>query len=195
MIPVCLGFARAGRLCARLLPLAVSLLLAGITLSACLVGPEYRRPAVPTPPAFKEAAGWIPARPADAIDKGAWWSVFDDPVLDGLERQVRISNQTLAAAEAAYREARAIVAENRAQMFPTVALNGSATASKSGGSSGGALTSSSSTGRSSGAGTTRQYQVGAEASWAPTFGERYAARSKTHAARPRPRRPRSPTPG
>ncbi len=161
------AFAREARVCVRYLPLAASLLLAGFALSACLVGPDYVRPAVATPPAFKEAAGWVPARPADAIDKGAWWSVFDDPVLDGLERKVQISNQTLAAAEAAYRAARAMVAEDRAQLFPTVGLTDSATLSKSGSRSAGSGTSSSTSGGSRNGGTTKQYQVGAEASWAP----------------------------
>jgi NodT family efflux transporter outer membrane factor (OMF) lipoprotein len=134
--------------------LATSLLLASVGLSACLVGPNYQRPSVATPPAFKEAEGWTPVRPADDIDKGAWWNVFNDPALDDLERKVEINNQTLAAAEAAYREARAIVAEDRAQLFPTVGLTGSATAS--GGGKGTTATSSG-----------RQFQVGGQASWAP----------------------------
>jgi NodT family efflux transporter outer membrane factor (OMF) lipoprotein len=131
------------------------------------VGPNYHRSSVLTPPAFKEAVGWVPARPADAIDKGVWWSVFNDSALDDLERKVQISNQTLAAAEAAYREARAIVAEYRAQLFPTVGLTGSATVAGSGGGSGVAIVTSSGTSVPTGAGTTRQYQVGAQASWAP----------------------------
>ncbi|MDR3512939.1 MAG: efflux transporter outer membrane subunit [Caulobacteraceae bacterium] len=139
--------------------LAAGLLLAGAALSACVVGPNYRRPPVATPPHFKEAEGWTPANPADGIDKGAWWGVFNDPVLDGLERKVEISNQTLAAAEAAYREAHAIVAEDRAQLFPTIGLTGSATTSRSGKTS-----SSSGTGSS---GASRQYKVGGDASWAP----------------------------
>src|SRR6202034_2216222 len=105
---------------------------AGVILSACAVGPNYQRSSVSMPRSFKEATGWVPARPADAIDKGAWWSLFNDPALDGLERKVQISNQTLAAAEAAYREARAIVAEDRAQLFPTAALTGSAHVSRTG---------------------------------------------------------------
>lgn len=167
MSPLNPAFARAALPCLRYLPLAASLLLAGLTLAACLVGPDYMRPSVATPPAFKEAAGWVPARPADAIDKGAWWSVFDDPVLDGLERKVQISNQTLAAAEAAYRAARAMVVEDRAQLFPTVGLTGSATVSKSGSRNAGTGTSSSANAGSLNGGTTKQYQVGAEASWAP----------------------------
>jgi NodT family efflux transporter outer membrane factor (OMF) lipoprotein len=157
-------------ICVRLphLRLTASLLLAGVALSACLVGPNYKRPSVATPPAFKEAEGWTPAQPADGIDKGAWWGVFNDPVLDGLERKVEVSNQNLAAAEAAYRAAHAIVAEDRAQLFPTVALD--ASANVSGGHGGGGTTTTgggTSVTSVSGGGTSRQFQVGGDASWAP----------------------------
>ena len=148
------------------LRLTTGLLLAGAALGGCLVGPNYHRPSVATPPAFKEAEGWTPASPADDIDKGAWWSVFDDPVLDGLERKVEVSNQTLAAAEAAYREARAIVAEDRAQLFPTVALDASANAAGGGKGASGAASAAGST-PGGGSSTTHEFQVGGTASWAP----------------------------
>jgi NodT family efflux transporter outer membrane factor (OMF) lipoprotein len=146
------------------LGLTTTLVLAAGLLSGCLVGPNYQRPPVTTPPAFKEAEGWVPAVPADDIDKGAWWSIFDDPVLDALERKVVVSNQTLAAAEAAYHEARAIVAQDRAQLFPTVNLSGSATEAGGGRGTGNA-TGITGTGASGRAATT--YQVGGAAAWAP----------------------------
>jgi len=99
-------------------------------LTGCAAGPAYVRPTIATPAAFKEADGWTTAAPADALDRGAWWGLFDDPVLDGLERQVEVSNQNLAAAEAAYRQARALVREQRASFFPTVSLDGSGQRSK-----------------------------------------------------------------
>ena len=71
------------------------------------------------PASYKED-GWKVGEPRDMIDRGAWWSVYEDPVLDGLERQIDISNQTLRASEAAYRQAQAIVGQARAQYFPTV---------------------------------------------------------------------------
>ena len=113
---------RSARAATRILALLLS-----TALAACAVGPNYKRPTVVTTPAFKEAEGWTPARPADGVAKGDWWSVFNDPVLDGLEKKVEVSNQNLAAAEAAYRQARALVAEDRAALFPTVDLTGSAT--------------------------------------------------------------------
>ena len=75
---------------------------------------------------FKEIAGWKPASPQDEIDRGAWWSVYKDPVLDDLEKQIDISNQTLKQSEAAYRQARAIVDQARASFFPTLSGTGSA---------------------------------------------------------------------
>ena len=110
-------------------------------LSGCLVGPNYKRPSpIPasqaTPAAFKERDGWIPAQPLDTVDRGAWWSAFDDPVLDGLERQVAVTNQNVVQAEASYREAVAIVEQARAGLLPTVATNSSLTHAGGGGSSG-----------------------------------------------------------
>jgi len=120
--------------------------VAGVTtllmVAACTVGPDYQRPASAVPATFKEAAqkatGWQVARPADANDRGAWWSVYRDPVLDGLARQIDISNQNLQASEAAFRQAEAIVAQARAGFFPTAQVNASATRSRGGGGGGGA---------------------------------------------------------
>ncbi|HLY78239.1 MAG TPA: efflux transporter outer membrane subunit, partial [Caulobacteraceae bacterium] len=109
------------------------LLLAGSALSACEVGPNYHRPSAPTTPAFKEIAGWTAAQPSDAADRADWWTVFNDPILNDLEQKVVVSNQNLAAAEAAYQQARAIVSEQRAALWPSVTANGSATVSKAAG--------------------------------------------------------------
>ncbi len=121
------------------------------TAGACAVGPNYHRPAAPTSPAFKEAGGWAPANPSDAADRKDWWTVFGDPELNDLEVQAAASNQTLAGAEAAYRAASALVKEDRAALFPTVSLTGSAT--KTGG--GGAQP------------TVNAYHVGVGGSWQP----------------------------
>jgi NodT family efflux transporter outer membrane factor (OMF) lipoprotein len=103
------------------IPFALVLLLA-----ACAVGPDYERPDVDTPETFKEAGDWQKAEPGDDIDRGAWWSVYKDPVLDGLEKQIDVSNQNLKAAEAAYRAAVAAADETRATLFPSITLNSSA---------------------------------------------------------------------
>ncbi|HVI90815.1 MAG TPA: efflux transporter outer membrane subunit [Dongiaceae bacterium] len=103
-----------------------------IAIPACSVGPDYQRPSAVVPASYKEANGWKVAQPADGIDRGAWWSIYSDPVLDGLERQIDISNQTLKASEAAYRQALAIVQEGRSGYLPTLTLAPSAQLTKSG---------------------------------------------------------------
>ncbi len=109
-------------------------------LSACAVGPDYRRPDVAAPGAFKEApkadAGWFPAAPADALDRGAWWQLFNDAELNTLMPQVEVSNQNVAAAVAAYRQAQALVREQRAALFPRVSADGNANRSGGGASQG-----------------------------------------------------------
>ncbi|MDR3438658.1 efflux transporter outer membrane subunit [Telmatospirillum sp.] len=104
----------------RFVPFLSLFLLAG-----CVVGPDYVRPAAPAPAVYKELQGWTPARPSDDIDRGDWWSIYNDPLLDQLERQIDIGNQNLRAYEAAYRKAQATVAEARAAYFPTVSASGS----------------------------------------------------------------------
>ena len=134
-----------------------------LMLTACTAGPDYQRPAASVPAAYKEAANevanWRVARPADAIDPGAWWSVYHDPVLDGLERQIDISNQTLKAAEAAFRQAEAIVAQARAGFFPTAQINASATRSRGGGGAG------ASAGRSGSGSISNFFSIAGSASW------------------------------
>jgi NodT family efflux transporter outer membrane factor (OMF) lipoprotein len=96
-------------------------------LAGCAVGPNYHRPAAAAPTQFKEAEGWKAAAPAEPASATEWWSVYNDPLLDELEKQIDISNQTLKASEAAWRESRALVSQARAAYLPTVALNGDAT--------------------------------------------------------------------
>ncbi|QOY93179.1 efflux transporter outer membrane subunit [Massilia sp. UMI-21] len=99
------------------------LALAASLAAGCAVGPAYQRPTTPEPTAFKEMQGWVPAAPADALERGPWWRLFDDPVLDALASSVEVSNQTVALAVANYAQARAAVAQQRAALFPSVNLN------------------------------------------------------------------------
>src|SRR5258706_8907426 len=91
-------------------------------LPSCMVGPNYVQPAVEAPAAYKEIDGWKVAQPQDAVVRGTWWEMFNDPQLNALEAQIDISNQNVAAAEAQFRQARALVREARAGFFPTVTL-------------------------------------------------------------------------
>ena len=138
-----------------------SLLLSGALalLAGCAVGPNYHRPAAPVPQQFKEAAGWKPAAPAEPASGTPWWSVYNDPLLDELERQIDVSNQTLKASEAAWRESRALVSEARAAYLPTVGLSADATRA------GGRATTSSTGGVTVAAHPYNSFEVAASASW------------------------------
>ncbi len=153
-----------------------------LALSACSFAPHYVRPTLALPANFKEAPGWQVAAPSDDIAKGEWWKLFRDPALNDLEARVAIDNQNVAAAAAAYAQARATVREARAALLPTVDLQGNyshtGTFSKTGNSS--IITSTGTTGTTTGAGTTTgttaltssssgssRYSVQLGASWEP----------------------------
>ena len=97
--------------------------LAALLCSACRVGPQYQRPATPVPVALKEIKGndqWKMATPSDALLKGKWWEIFGDPQLNHLEEMVNVNNQNVKQAEAQFRQARALVAANHANYYPTI---------------------------------------------------------------------------
>src|SRR5947209_14568419 len=101
--------------------------ICAVLLAGCTVGPKYRRPAAEVPPAYKEVGDWKPAQPNDQNLGGTWWTIFQDPQLNALELQVNVSNQNLKAAEAQYRQARAVLRYNRADYYPTLTAGPSAT--------------------------------------------------------------------
>ncbi len=122
-----------GRL-AALVSLVIPLALAG-----CTVGPKYHQPpaiaTAPPPPAYKEipkpspipvadgtaaATEWVPAQPSDAMLRGKWWEIYNEPDLNALEDRLNIDNQTIKEYFENYMVARAIVREARAQYYPTV---------------------------------------------------------------------------
>jgi NodT family efflux transporter outer membrane factor (OMF) lipoprotein len=132
-----------------LLPFAFSLCLLlsafCLLLPSCRVGPEYKRPPAAAPPAYKElppanspeAAEWAPAQPSDALARGKWWEIYNDPELNSLEEQVSVSNQNLMAAEAQFREAKLAVRIARSNLYPTVSGAPSIVNSRSGASNNG----------------------------------------------------------
>jgi hydrophobe/amphiphile efflux-1 (HAE1) family protein/NodT family efflux transporter outer membrane factor (OMF) lipoprotein len=105
-------------------PVSVLQALIGVAfafmLSGCAVGPDYRRPTTPPSTSFKEASEWKPAEPADVLQRGPWWTLFDDPTLDGLESRIEPGNQTLRVAEAQFRQARALARESEASLWPVL---------------------------------------------------------------------------
>ena len=125
----------------RHLPSAFCLLLSAICLlfSSCMVGPNYKRPSAPVPPSYKElpppnspqASEWRMAKPSDAMARGKWWEIYNDPELNTLEEQVSISNQNIKMAEAQYREAKLNVRIARSYLFPTLTASPSIINSRS----------------------------------------------------------------
>src|SRR5262245_41637027 len=101
-----------------------------LTIMACTVGPQYKRPTVQVPAAYKESlrraqalSGWKAAQPSDDVPRGTWWEIFQDPQLNALEEQVNVSNQNIVAAEAQLRGARAAVRVARSDLWPTITGN------------------------------------------------------------------------
>lgn len=138
--------------------LAVALLSAG-----CAIGPDYQRPELATDAAFKHQQGWTLAAPADALQRGAWWQLYQDPELDRLVDKLNLDNQNLAAAEAQYRQARALVRSARASFFPTLGSSASMTRSGSGG--GNDTFVSNGTTISSGSKISKTYNLSLNAAW------------------------------
>ncbi|GLX91017.1 RND transporter [Pseudomonas fragi] len=123
----------------------LALVLSALVLNACAIGPDYQRPDTTTPVAFKEAAGWRQANPSDALARGAWWELYGDAQLNDLVQTLNRSNQTVAQAEAQFRQAQALVRSARGAFFPSADLSVGKTRSSQGtGSSNSSLTSSSS---------------------------------------------------
>jgi outer membrane protein TolC len=109
--------------------------LAALLLTSCMVGPNYSRPSVPMPVAYKEGLrpaptqsrqsppareGWKTAQPSDQTPRGHWWEIFGDPQLNAPEEQVTLANQDLKAAEVRFRQARVMIGYARASEFPTI---------------------------------------------------------------------------
>ena len=91
-----------------------------LLLTGCAVGPDYHKPDVATPAAYKEAGDWKTAEPKDDAPRGNWWEIYGDAELNGLVSQVEISNQNVAAAAAQYRQALALLGVAQAGYYPTV---------------------------------------------------------------------------
>jgi multidrug efflux system outer membrane protein len=102
-------------------------MMGALALGACSLAPNYSKPDVAAPVAYKDIGPWTPADPKDAAPRSAWWTEFDDPTLDSLEVQIDTANPNLAAALAAYDQARDYAAEARSDLTPTVLLNDSNT--------------------------------------------------------------------
>jgi NodT family efflux transporter outer membrane factor (OMF) lipoprotein len=107
----------------------VSALLALLALGGCKVGPNYKAPAMPAPPAYSDDGhngNWSAANPADAANRGDWWAVYQDTELNDLEQRCATANQNIAAALHTYEQAHDLVRENKASLYPTISIGGAA---------------------------------------------------------------------
>ena len=125
-----------------------------LILACAAVGPNYVKPTVETPPAFKEGQGWKVAQPQDTGLTEKWWRLFDDQILNELEEQVSVSNQNIAIAEAQFRQARALAEASKSAFYPTVTVGASAARAQS----------SANTGRGQAA-VSADFQLPANLSW------------------------------
>lgn len=154
-----------------------------LACTGCMVGPNYKRPAATTPPAFKEqppvnfkeaeAAGWKQSQPGDAYLKGKWWEIYNDAALNALEEQVSINNQNVLQSEAQYQQAKAEVRVARSALFPTAGTSPSVSVSRSGGgnlavgSPGSTPVATGTSSGSAGSSTREFYSLPFDVSWEP----------------------------
>jgi NodT family efflux transporter outer membrane factor (OMF) lipoprotein len=103
-----------------------------LAVAGCMVGPAYHPPKSSpqdspdsykeSPTQFKDAPTWMVASPQDAMLHGKWWQIFHDPQLDALEDQLDINNQNIKLYFQNFMAARAMIAEARSQLYPTVTV-------------------------------------------------------------------------
>jgi len=119
-----------------------------LLVAACTTGPDYKRPEIIVPPAYKESKDWKIAEPRDGVPRGKWWMIFGDAQLNALADKVEVSNQDLRLAEAQYRRAQALTRQSRAGFYPE--LTGGTSVARSGSGSRASVT---------------DYDLSARASW------------------------------
>jgi NodT family efflux transporter outer membrane factor (OMF) lipoprotein len=140
-------------------------------LSGCRVGPHYRPPAPPAVAApnykestvnFQDADGWKVASPQDAMIRGNWWEVFNEPELNTLEEQLNINNENVKVSFQNFMAARAVVAEARSQYWPTITANPAYTRTRA--SANQSVSSTATTGKTYGL-----WEAPLDVSWTPDF--------------------------
>jgi NodT family efflux transporter outer membrane factor (OMF) lipoprotein len=105
---------------------AIAAATAALLLTACAAGPDYVRPALDLPAAYKETGPWKTAQPQAIPNASSWWEAFHDATLGDLVRQADAANFTLQQAEAQYRQARAVVDAARAAYWPSLTMSAGA---------------------------------------------------------------------
>jgi NodT family efflux transporter outer membrane factor (OMF) lipoprotein len=170
----------------RLQVVATSALTGALLLTGCRVGPKYQKPpamAQAPPATYKESPtqfpamdGWKVAQPQDAMLHGKWWEIYNDPELNALEEKLNIDNQTLKQYFENFMESRALVAEARSQLFPTVSFGPSFSQTGSSANLSNGVGTATATGTGTGTGTTQVvsgnkqtglYSLPFDVSWEP----------------------------
>jgi NodT family efflux transporter outer membrane factor (OMF) lipoprotein len=165
---------------------AIVMPILAVLMAGCTVGPKYQRPAATAqapPPAYKEVPNqdtdqWKVAQPQDAILRGKWWEIYNDPELNALEDQLNVNNQNIKQAFENFMAARALIAQARSQLYPTLGTTPaysrsrvSANVRNSGGSgsssSGGSTTTTTTTTTSDSNLQSQVFSLPLEASWVP----------------------------
>lgn len=138
--------------------------MVALSLSGCMVGPDYQKPAIELPMTFKEGTQWqrAAANPQGAL-ASRWWLAYQDPVLNDLIDRSAKANQSIIGAEAAYRLAQAQVASSRAGLWPTVGVGLSGSRGVGGSASSGSSVSSG----TSSVGVEQSVSATLSASWEP----------------------------
>jgi multidrug efflux system outer membrane protein len=151
---------------------ACSFALAAALVAGCTVGPNYKAPRLPTPPAYAEAASTsrLAITPADA-DLSQWWTQFGDPLLDALVTEALAGNPDVATAASRVREARERETVASAAEYPklsgsanTVTLNSNRPSSSGAAGSGGSAAGQGATGLQIPS-HLNLYSAGFDASW------------------------------
>lgn len=152
--------------------LGVGAVTSACLLAGCRVGPRYQAPPPPSATApnykestvnFQDADGWKVASPQDAMIRGKWWEVFNEPELNALEEQLNVDNQNIKFAYENFMQARALIAEARAQYWPTISAGPSFGRNRSSANLG-STSSSSNNGKSS-----SLWSFPVDVSWTPDF--------------------------
>jgi NodT family efflux transporter outer membrane factor (OMF) lipoprotein len=147
-----------------------------LTSSGCSVGPKYYPPLTPpagptykeSPTQFKEAEGWKIAQPSDAMLRGKWWEIFNNPELNALEEELNSSNQNIKQAYENVMVARALIRQARSQYFPTVTAAPSYSRARSSGTLAGSAAARGATGVATFTGQqSTLYDLPVDVSWAP----------------------------
>jgi NodT family efflux transporter outer membrane factor (OMF) lipoprotein len=155
------------RLKVAFIPAMASLILAG-----CRVGPKYNAPTATTqaPPVsykestsqFQDADGWKVAQPQDAMLRGKWWEIYNEPELNTLEDKLNIDNQNIKEFFENFMEARTLIAQAHAQLYPTLTTSPSFARSRASGNLG-----NTANGNFTGGQQSSITSLPATASWAP----------------------------